>query len=175
MSDGIFNSNGAEQIKQAKFTRHRFLVVNTDPNGDVNAGEAYRTASSSYASLDPGDLTQPVSNAAEMGPHFVMSGETSDGVHTYGLQFCLLDHGFQGTPAEPEEEGFIVTVWGLIANLQVPQATPDERQPWAGFLPLEGVGFRQWWHSFDLNAMAIRFQFTNVAVHGNIGIVIGEI
>lgn len=175
MSDGLFSPGGSEQFRQAKITRERFLVVNTSPTGDLEAGAGHQTAASSFASLDPGDVTFGAQGNFGMGPHFVMSGDTSDDSHTYGFKFCLLEAGFQGNAVVAAEGGLTVTIWGLVGSLQIQQALPEMRQTWADFEPQTGVGFRQWWHSFDCNAMALRFQFTNIASHGNIGIAFAEL
>lgn len=177
MADGLFDQGGAEQFRQTTITREKILVVNTSPTGVIGFTQAGPTitqwASSSYASLDPNDTTQGV--GALMGPHFVMSGETSDGAHPFGFSFSMTELGLLGPAAVANAGGFTVTAWVLVGNLQIPNLPAVYRQQWVSFDPLTGVGYRQLFHSFDVNACAIRFQIGNILTHGLVGLIFAEL
>lgn len=164
MSNGIWNGTAAgETLLQSKLTRHRLLVVSVGT--DIGLPWSAE-ASSGFASLDPNtispDTHNPLSDRGpEGGPHFVMSGETPDESHTYGFEFSLFTKGLN-FGADPGAGGYTVTVWVLISNTQDPMGavTPV----WAAMAPNTGVAVNEMWHSFDVNAEAIRFQIGNLAV-----------
>lgn len=157
MSEGLWNAGSValEGFAQARLTRWRSLRINLDPAGALSAGDA-----SSYGSVAPSSLA-PVSDdrGLEGGPHFVLSGESPDGRPTLGFEWCLLFHNANGDSCLFQGDGFTVTIWQLIDATM----TPDGRtQPqWAAFEPLADVGFRELYHSFDVNACALRFQIEN--------------
>lgn len=162
MSGGIWTGNAAaEKIQQPKFVRHRLLIVST---GSDMTNPWPSEAASGLASLDPNNVSPGTVNSFsdrgnEGGPHFVMSGETPDESHTYGFEFCLFTKGVNHI-ASPGVGGYTVTVWVLITNTQDPYAfgTPV----WAAMAPNTGVLINEMWHSFDVNAEAVRFQVGNL-------------
>jgi hypothetical protein len=165
MSNGIWSaSENAEKLQQSDLVRHRLLVVSTGSN---IALPWPADAASGFASLDPNTIGPGTHNPSsdrgpEGGPHFVMSGETPDESHTYGFEFCLMNtSNFLSTPALPGVGGYTVTIWVLISNTQDPYGadTPE----WAAMLTQTGVNARELWHSFDVNAEAVRFQIANLA------------
>lgn len=174
-------------MRQSKLVRHRLLIVS--PGTDISLGWPGECASG-FASLDPNTIapgtTNPISpRGNEGGPHFVMSGETPDESHSYGFEFTLFTRGL-GSPANPATgDGYDVTIWVLISNTQQPGgiATPI----WAAMAsnlvastPPNGINVDQLWHSFDVNAEAVRFQFGNLiddpaTVNNSIGIAFSEL
>lgn len=178
--DGLWSGTAAgENLRQAQLTRHRLLIVS--PGTDVTAPWPDEAASG-FASLDPNTIpvntVNPFSDRGpEGGPHFVMSGETPDESHSYGFEFILFSAN-QPTPAEPDTGGYEVTIWVLVANTQDPNGfvTPV----WGSFLTVAGVGLNEHWHSFDVNATCLRFQFGNLAsdpatFNGTVGIAFSEL
>lgn len=164
--DGLYHGTvAAESLQQAALTRHRLLQVNCGTRTNVawNTGDA-----SGLASVDPNAITAGTINTAsprgiEGGPHFILGGDTPDGSKTYGFEFCVFTNGITaGEQAAPGASGYDVTVWVLISNTQAVNglATPV----WASFLTLTGVGRRELYHSFDVNATCIRFQFGDLAL-----------
>lgn len=159
--DGLYHgTSAAESLQQAALTRHRLLQVNCGSRTNV----AWNTSDASgLASLDPNAIAAGTVNTAsnrgiEGGPHFILGGETPDGSKTYGFEWCVFTNGITaGELAAPAVAGYSVTVWVLISNTQAVNglATPV----WASFLTLTGVGRRELYHTFDVNATAIRFQF----------------
>ena len=166
MADGWFDFGRAEELHSSQITRERFLLVNTSPLGQLD------DASSSYASLDPGDIS--VGSADQMGPHFVMSGRTPDGSHTYGFAVAFITDGLSGTVAVPAVGGMTITPWILVGSLQIPNLPSGLRQQWISLGATTGVGLRERFHCFDVNACAIRFQIEGLATDGLIGIVFHE-
>lgn len=178
MPDGLWNvgandiastQQGMESIRRAGFVRHRLLQVNLSNAGTLFTGDA-----SSWASQDPNTL---VNLNQEGGPHFDFSPETPDGSHTFGFEWTLFNNGIQ-TPAVPDATGFIVTIWELIGNAQ--SGSTISSPIWASFLPRTNVNYRELYHSFDVNATAIRFQITNVSgvgpgLESSIGIAFAEL
>ena len=148
-----------ELFRQAGFARERLLVVNTDVSGAQDA--------SGFAALAPN--VPPLNVDAEGGPHFVLSPETPDGFRIEGVEFAFLA-GLPGS-AVAAAGGFTVTVWRFIS---VSEQINFGKQ-WAAYNPIVGVGYDQLYHSFDSNAVAIRFQIGNVQTHGSVPIVICEI
>lgn len=160
MSNGLWTGgDSSETLEQAKLTRHRLLLVS--PGSDISVGWPSDCASG-FASLDPNTISpgtvNPITDrGVEGGPHFVMSGETPDESHTYGFEFCILN---SVTDAVPGEAGYDVTIWVLISNTMDPSGfnTPE----WAALQTQTGVGINELWHSFDVNAEGMRFQFENL-------------
>lgn len=169
MADGLFDFNRAEQIQQANIAREKVIVVST--SDDTYEG----AANSAYASVDPNNTAQGIPD--QLGPHFVLSGRTSDGSpHTYGFAVVFFTVGLNtaGPVAAPPEEGFDVTVWVLQSNLQIPGLPPDQRQIWASLGTVSGVQMFERWHTFDVNACAVRFQIEGMDTDGLIGIALTE-
>lgn len=161
--DGLWSGGAlAEKIQQSKFVRHRLLIVSPG----TNLGAPWPVdAASGFASVNPNNFgpgtVNPFSNRGqEGGPHFVMSGETPDESHTYGFEFTLFVNALT-TPALAAVGGYTVTIWVLITNTQDPYGF--QAPVWAAMAPQTGVLVEQLWHSFDVNAEAIRFQITNLA------------
>lgn len=160
-------------------TRHRLLVVSIGNNILANWPDE---CASGMAGLDPNTIAPNTHNTItdkgpEGGPHFVMSGETPDGVHTYGFEFVLWDDNLLNA-AIADAGGFDVTIWVLVGNTQDPYGfnTPV----WGSFATLSGVNYNEIYHSFDVNATAIRFQITNGTndpdmVNNSIGIAFAEL
>ncbi len=166
MSRGIWEgSTSIEDLDQSRLTRHDILCVSLGQN--LAAG--WGAASSGLASLDPNSIVPKTHNAVtdrgpEGGPHFVMSGDTPDQAHTFGFEFALFTDGLSaGSASAPGVGGYTVTVWALISNTFFASASTPTTPVWAQFLTRTGVGVRQLWHSFDVNATCIRFQITNAA------------
>lgn len=159
--DGLYHGTGSsEALQQAALTRHRLLTVNCGSRTNV----AWNTCDASgMASLDPNAITAGTRNSAsprgvEGGPHFILGKDTPDGAKTFGFEWCVFTNGLQAAElAAPAVAGYSVTVWALISNTQSVNglAVPV----WASFLTLTGVGVRELYHTFDVNATAIRFQF----------------
>jgi hypothetical protein len=186
MSDGKFNNGRAQQFKQGNITREHVLVVNTSPTGVIGSTSVVTQdggissvtivqpwAASSYASLDPNDTTQGI--AEEMGPHWVMSGETSDGAHPFGFKLMLSDKGLLGAAAVADEGGFTVTPWVLAGSAQIVNLPPAYRQQWGGIEGATGVEYMQWYHCFDVNPCAIRVQIGNILTHGLVCLIFAEL
>lgn len=118
---------------------------------------------SSHASMDPNVM---VGFAPEGGPHFILSPETPDGSKTYGFEFAIVTT--QAMPlaqaADPLPGGFTLTWWEMIGTTQEPESTFPPI--WASFLPQTGVNVNELYHSFDVNATALRLQITNVTPVG---------
>jgi hypothetical protein len=181
MSNGIWTATEtAEKINQPQFVRHRLLFVSTGSNVAL-AWPA--DAASGFASLNPnligpGTNTNPISpRGFEGGPHFVMSGETSDESHTYGFEFALFTDNLIA-PALPAVGGYTVTIWVLISSTQDPYGA--NAPVWAAMATNTGVNAKELWHTFDVNAEAVRFQITNLAndptlVNETIGIAFAEL
>lgn len=179
MSNGIWTAgDSAEKITQSKFVRHRLLVVSPG----FAAAPYPADVASGLAALAPDTISPATVNAFtprgnEGGPHFVMSGETPDESHTYGFEFCLFTDSMP-TPALPGVGDYTVTVWVLISNTMDPNGfnTPV----WAAMATNTGVAAHQLWHSFDVNAEAVRFQVTNfindpAVVNESLGIAFAEL
>lgn len=180
MSHGIWSGTVAgEKIQQSELVRHRLLVVTPGTNVAL---QWPADAASGFASVDPNtispDTHNPISDRGpEGGPHFVLSGETPDESHTYGFEFALFTRGL-AAPALPDTGGYTVTIWVLISNTQDPNGfnTPI----WAAMFPNTGVNVDELWHTFDVNAEAIRFQFDNLdadpdVTNLSIGIALAEL
>jgi hypothetical protein len=178
--DGIWSgTQGGENLRQAQLTRHRLLIVS--PGVDLTAPWPIEAASG-LASEDPNTIPTGTHNPTsdrgpEGGPHFVMGGETPDESHTYGFEFVLFIND-QGTPALADVGGYDVTIWVEVANTQDPLGT--NVPVWGAFLTATGVAINQVWHSFDVNATCIRFQFGNlledpITFNGSIGIAFAEL
>lgn len=164
--DGLWNSTRAsEKLYQKNLTRHRILTVNTSPAGVVNELDA-----SSYASVAPNSGAIPF---PEGGPHFHLSPETPDGRPTLGFELTLGTSFPLALSANFAGAGFDVTVWVLIANTTQPQGLFLPK--WASFATQTGVQFDQLFHTFDVNATAIRIQIANVAVQGSVVIQMAEL
>lgn len=187
MSNGIWTGSASgELLRQSKLIRHRLLIVS--PGTDV-ASPWPGECASGFASLDPNTIAPGTVNpnsdrgGPEGGPHFVMSGETPDESHTYGFEFTLFTRGL-GNPANPATgDGYDVTIWVLISNTQQPGGTATPIwTAMASNLVADGNGINadQLWHSFDVNAEAVRFQFGNLiddpsTVNESIGIAFSEL
>lgn len=171
--DGLYSGKQKSSvIAQAQLTRHRLLCVNTSPTGVLNPRDA-----SSYASLNPNAVLGLIpATSQEGGEHFVLSAETPDGRPTLGFEFCLFQKGMDpisGDIATPAPGDFSVTVWAMIGNTMLSDGSAPP--VWASFATLNGVGLNQLYHSFDVNTCVLRFQFTNVALNGSIGIAFSEL
>lgn len=158
MADGLFTGQGRqEQLQQAELIRHRLLRINTSAEGYKNGQD-----SSSYASVNPNDLNLAVNySTPEGGPHFVMSPRTPDDSKTYGFEFALSRLGITGAEQViPLVGGYTVTWWELLGTSFDPSGA---FQPiWASFASRTGVNDNELYHTFDVNATALRIQITNV-------------
>lgn len=158
MSDGLFTGQGRqEQLQQAELIRHRFLTINISAEGWMNSRD-----SSSYASVDPNLLNLAVGYAPPQGgPHFVMSPRTPDDSKSYGFEFALSRLGISAPDqAIPLAGGYTVTWWELLGTSFDPAGV---FQPiWASFASRTGVNDNELYHTFDVNATALRIQITNV-------------
>jgi hypothetical protein len=155
MSDGIWNAGqNKEKTIQVRKDGHRALRVNLSSTGLENPGDA-----STYASVDPN--SGPGTPSLDMGPHFILSPETPDESHTYGFEFVLVTSVF---PAAERITipggGLTVTIWELIGNSLVADTAAPINPTWAKFDPLTGVQEFELYHSFDVNACALRFQIS---------------
>lgn len=158
MSDGLWTGAGnSEPTQQADFIRHRLLCVNVSNIGFQNPVDA-----SSYASVDPNAMFTALNWAPPQGgPHFIMSPEAPDSSKSYGFEFSLIVNIVPAIQAlTPLAGGLTVTWWELLGNTQ----TTDGLfiPAWASFAPRTGVNFNELYHSFDVNACALRLQITNV-------------
>lgn len=180
MSNGIWSgTTSGERIQQEQFVRHRLLIVSVGTDLALPWPEG---SASGFASVDPNTIAANTHNpnsdrGPEGGPHFIMSGETPDESHTYGFEFSLFTKGLN-VPTTPGVGGYTVTIWVLIENTEDPYGlfTPV----WASMAPLTGVLENQLFHSFDINAEAVRFQIGNLAnnpstVNEQIGIAFAEL
>lgn len=168
--DGIWNSGvNRESTNQLQKDGYRPLRINIASNGNKNPGDA-----SSLGSVDPNTL-----GTLEGGPHYMLSPTTPDNSHTYGLEFCLAN-----TIMPPAQRftvpaaGLTVTIWQLVGwSLLVDPAAPVT-PVWGALLPQTGVQMLQFYHTFDLNAGAIRFQIagsTDDVVGGSVFIFMREL
>jgi hypothetical protein len=169
MSDGRFNAaNASESIQQAGLSRHRLLTVELGTGQVTNPPPA---AVASYRAFQNPNLI-PEPNAANPnptgGPHFVMSAETPDNAHTFGMEFAIINSNNFSVAAPvlatPLTGGFTVTVWCLITVTQDPAGVGVP--VWASLLPQTGVQFNELYRTFDINAQAIRFQIENGSSSG---------
>lgn len=180
MSNGLWTGGAsAEKVQQNDFIRHRLLIVCA---GSSIAAPWPVEAASGFANLNPNSIgpgtTNPNSNRGiEGGPHFIMSGETPDESHSYGFEFGLFSIA-QSSFATAAGGGYTVTVWVLVTNTQDPYGavTPT----WLALAPQTGINLDELWHSFDINAEAVRFQFGNLAAdptvnNNTIGIAFSEL
>lgn len=164
MSNGLWVGGlAAEKLQQSQLVRHRLLIVSVGT--DVSQPWPLEAASG-FASLDPNTISPDTHNpnsdrGVEGGPHFVMSGETPDESHTYGFEFALFTRGVTN-PADPDTGGYTVTVWVLISNTQDPYGF--QTPVWAAMQAQTGIQVNQLYHSFDVNAEAVRFQIDNLVV-----------
>jgi hypothetical protein len=178
--DGIWSGTlSSENLRQLELTRHRLLVVAAGSNLLLGWPA---DAASGMANLNPNLISPDTHNTVtdkgpEGGPHFVMSGETPDGVHTYGFEFVLFTDNMVA-PLVATAPGFNVTIWVLVSNTQDPFGfnTPV----WGSFATLTAVNLNEIYHSFDVNATALRFQITNgtldpTLVNTSIGIAFAEL
>lgn len=173
--DGLWSGQGSsESTQQSQFIRHRLLTVNVSNIGFTNPRDA-----SSYASVDPNLMAAALNWAPPQGgPHFVMSPETPDSVHSYGFEFSLTVSGVTGVDqVVPLAGGMTLTWWELLGNTQ---ASDGAFVPtWASFAPQTGVNMNELYHSFDVNTCALRLQITNVtqpvASGGSVIIVFSEL
>jgi hypothetical protein len=167
LADGLWRSGiSLESFRQAGLIRERILTVNTGaPPG--NPEDA-----SFFAKESP--IAPPVgAEAPHMGPHFVMSANASDGRPTVGFEFSLLNLLVPGGKRATAAAGnFSVTVWRLVVNAMIKTAT---RADWVQFQTRTGVGLNQVFSTFQVNAVALRFQIHNIAVDGTIQIMFAEI
>ena len=166
MSDGLWRSGASiESFRQSGLVRERILTVNT--GAVLNSIDA-----SGFAKESP--IAPPVgAEAPNMGHHFVMSPETSDGRPTLGFQFSLLNVLIPGGQRAVAAAGdFTVTIWLLEVNSMIQTVT---RGDWSAFLPQTGVQVNQKFRSFDVNASVVRFQIGNIAVDGSIQISFAEL
>lgn len=167
--DGIYNGGqAAEALQQAALTRHRILTVNcgTDLTAGWNSYDASGMASADPNLIAAGSVNAVTPRGIEGGPHFILGKDTPDGSKTYGFEFCVFLDGITtaGERATAGVGGYDVTVWVLIANTQSPKPASSSSIPvWASFLTLTGVSVQELYHTFDVNATAIRFQFGNLA------------
>lgn len=178
--NGIWEgTDGAEALAQNQLTRHELLIV--CPGSDLTAPWP-PFCSSGMADLDPNTIAPGTINTnnnpvlgPEGAPHFVMSGETTDGAHSYGFEFVLFTNNLT-TPAVAAAGDFDVTIWVLIANTQDPYGSFLGNVPvWGSFALQSGVALQQHYHSFDVNATCVRFQFGNLSAdpaHNNTAIAI---
>lgn len=166
MSDGLWKSGASIQsFAQSGLIRERVLTVNT--GAVLNSIDA-----SGFAKESP--IAPPAgAEAPNMGPHFVMSPQTTDGRPTLGFQFALLNFVIPGPQrATPAAGGFSVTVWVLVINTMIATATAAD---WVSFQTRTGVGTNEIYRTFDVNACVVRFQIHNIAVDGSIKIMFAEL
>lgn len=167
MSDGKWNGAQTSEILRQDLTRHRLLSVYLGNTAPALVGPDPTILVSSYfACLSPNNPgfgpTQP--GYLYGGPHFVMSNETPDQAHTFGVQLALLNGAINlgvaaGDLATPLAGNFTLTLWCLISTTEFSngQGIPI----WASLNPVAGVQFNELYHSFDINATAIRVQIEN--------------
>ncbi len=142
--DGLWNAGKLrEQTQQAELTKHRLLRVNISTLGLTEPGDA-----SSAASANPTGIL-----IADGGPHFIMSPLTPDNSKTYGFEFCLSTIGISPSATGP----FTVTIWALVGTSTVQDQVSNLFPTWAA-LSSSTVAVNELWHSFDVNAAALRFQ-----------------
>lgn len=167
MADGLWRSGvSIESFRQAGLIRERILTVNTGAP-PFNPEDA-----SGFAKESP--IAPPVgAEAPHMGPHFIMSANASDGRQTVGFEFSLLNLLIPGGKrATAAAGGFSVTVWRLVSNAMIKTAT---RADWVFFQTRTGVAVNQLFSTFQVNAVALRFQIHNIAADGSIQIMFAEI
>lgn len=147
--DGQWNAGPAvEATTQAELSRHRLLRVNLSFNKEP--GDASNNAQEDPNGIGPG-------NDNDGGPHFILSSVTPDNSHCYGFEFVLFTQGITPAATAP----FTVTVWELIGNTQLADPAVATVPIWAALLPVTPVGINELWHTFDVNACAIRFQIVD--------------
>lgn len=180
MSDGKWSGVGTSELLRQNLTRHRLLWTDLGTEVDTIGVIPFDVCVSSfYSALSPNNpaLTRTQPAYPYGGPHFVMSPETPDEAHTFGVQICLLNGALNlavvaNQAATPLVGNFTLTLWCLITNTQQPNGTG---QPvWASMLPQTNVQFNELYHSFDINASAIRLQVENgssVARGANSGVI----
>lgn len=128
-------------------SKHRLLRVNLSDAGLMAAGDA-----SSYGSTTP----LSINDGVQGGPHFVLSSVTPDNSHCYGFEFGLFAEGLANLATGP----FDVTVWVLIGNSPRMDQTAVLIPMWMA-MDTVSVGYNEAFHSFDVNASAIRFQIVD--------------
>lgn len=147
--DGLFNAATAqkESTVQSSISKHRILRFNLSTTGLKNAADA-----SSYGASDPTGLTP---NALpEGGPHFILSPTTPDNSHTYGFEVAFSIAGID--PDQAAATTLTITPWILIGTGA--QGVGAGRAFWAAMATITGASVDELYHSFDVNASAIRFQ-----------------
>jgi hypothetical protein len=160
--DGLWSSQGASEVlQQAELIRHRILTFNVSNAGLKNARDA-----SSFGGNDPNGIPAAGVSLPEGGPHFIMSPRAPEDSKSYGFEFCLLTAPFtdfivSATAPNSPNGPFDVTIWELIGSTQYNGGflTPA----WASFATQTGILVNQLFHSFDVDATAIRFQIGNFA------------
>lgn len=154
--DGLWSSQGSsETLNQAELVRHRILTFNTDPTGVQNGRDQ-----SGFGSVNPAAIAAP-----QGGPHFIMSPRAPEDSKSYGFEWCLLTLGFvdfvaSATAPNSKAGPFDVTIWELIGNTMVAGGVTIPM--WASFATRFGVFVNELFHTFDVDATALRFQITNV-------------
>lgn len=149
--DGLFNGTfGNEATQQPKLIKHQILQVNLSTTGLKAPADASGNAGQSPLAL---------STTADAGPHFVMSHETSGGDPAFGFEFALYLTGVNPAATAP----FAVTVWELIGTSAVQDQSVAVTALWASFATQTGINTAELYHSFDVDATALRFQIADSA------------
>jgi len=155
---GLYN----EFTQQGQLSKHRLLRVNlSNVNGTLAPGDESGQAVSAPPTILDGDG----------GPHFIMSSETPDNAHAFGFEWALSVRGVSNSAGNGP---FTVTIWEMIGTSTRNDPAGVLIVPiWAAMTPNAGVLVEQLFHSFDVNATAIRFQIDDgAAVAGNRSVII---
>lgn len=167
MAAGKWNTAAQiEQIKQAGHMRGSFIPIFTGPPTDP--AYVVGSADALYVQSDPTSGVIPLQYAA---PHFTLPARApGTGRPTMGFEFVLMPW-LMGTDTDyplaiPGGDGFTVTVWKLLENLQVALGPVSNVPPYAGFRTLTGVAFNRLYRTFDVDACTIRFQVANIDTQG---------
>jgi len=140
---------------QGQLSKHRLLRVNlSNVPGTLAPGDE-----SGQAVVAPNAIT-----LGDGGPHFIMSSESPDNSHSYGFEWALSVRGVSNSAGNGP---FTVTVWEMIGTSTRNDPAGALTLPiWAAMAPNAAVLTEQLFHSFDVNATAIRFQIDDGAAVG---------
>lgn len=151
--DGLWSSQGnSETLNQAELVRHRILTFN------ISLGFRNARDQSSFGSINPQTGLLPT-DFPEGGPHFIMSPRAPEDSKSYGFEFTFLtlnSPDFMVSATGGLRTGpFSITVWEMIGNTQINGGVFQPQ--WASLLPVT-VNCNELFHSFDVDATALRFQ-----------------